>query len=289
MTPEQICRITDMARAFLIDRLSEVLNPSWGEWWAAGPEAVLAEHLSPVCRVEAVSLEDIMARLLVSAQNRQDAANVILGSVPGHIDGLRDVLGGLDPQYIRSRWKSSEALLDYLVQSGQLRGAIRRGAKSRWPQFCKSILSAAEFLSRFESADEFRAWLFKFRADPDLSAALPLVLAQEIKGFGLALASDFLKELGCDEFGKPDVHTKALLTGTGISNATTDYMLLRDLIRAAEAIGVTPYEFDKIFWLIGSGNFYRAVNEDGESLRIGRQRRAFLDHLAHIGDKVWAA
>ena len=47
---------------------------------------------------------------------------------------------------------------------------------------------------------------------------------------------------------------------------------------------MTPYEFDKILWLIGSGRFYRTGvdDEDGQftAVEIGRQADAFIRHMA---------
>ena len=47
-------------------------------------------------------------------------------------------------------------------------------------------------------------------------------------------------------------------------------MVFKAIVRVARNVDVTPYAVDKVFWLIGSGNFYRT------GLQIGGQRDAFI-------------
>ncbi len=39
-----------------------------------------------------------------------------------------------------------------------------------------------------------------------------MLLGREINGFGFALSCDFLKELGYEDFPKPDVHLRDIFT-----------------------------------------------------------------------------
>ncbi len=285
--PEYLKLIAAEAHAFLRVRVTKALRD---EGWdpALDPDECIQRHMAPPDDVDLVSRARILESILVSAQNRQDAANVILGSVDGGIATLRRLLHGFDPDRILATWPDRDALFRDLKASGDISGEMRDTKKSRWPQYCGTVLSAAAFVSRFETAGEFVEWLRKFRRDADLAAALPLVLEKEIFGFGLALACDFLKELGCSEYLKPDVHIWRLVRGLGLSDAKTDYMLLRDLMAlepALRKIGLTPYAFDKYLWLIGSGRFYQVV-EDGYMLTIRRQAPAFLKRFAAIQSKL---
>ena len=40
-----------------------------------------------------------------------------------------------------------------------------------------------------------------------------------------------------------------------------------------KSIKKTPYEVDKLFWLVGSGNFYL------DNIRINTNRSWFIDHI----------
>lgn len=279
----EVQTIADEARAFLYRLVKRELEEGgWRSDWT--PDLCIALHTAPPLRPETVSTADIMARILESAQNRQSSPNVILGRVEGGLDGLRELLYGFEPAKIAEEWpdnaKGHSLLLEHIRDSPLVRGTIADGPHSLWPLYCRSITSAAKFMSRFPEPTAFHAWAERFVNYPDLAAALPLVLSQEIKGIGLALACDFLKELGYVEYMKPDVHIRKLAVGLGLSDAASDYSLLRDLMMLREPlmdVDITPYGFDKLLWLIGSGRFYKCV-EDGYVLDIGRQTNAFLEH-----------
>ena len=107
--------------------------------------------------------------------------------------------------------------------------------------------------------------------------ALPLLLVQEIEGFGFALACDFLNGLGYENFSKPDVHVKEIFGGLGLcAEGAGDYEVIRAVGRLARNTGVTPYNADKLFWLVGSGYFY----DDpllGNKGRIGMLKKKFIE------------
>ena len=132
-------------------------------------------------------------------------------------------------------------------------GEIRDGPKSIWPKYCQTILSAAAFLSQFEDASEFHKWVEFFDQDDRKRVSLPLLLGWEIDGVGFALACDFLKEMGYENFGKPDMHLKDIFKKLELSATKHDRDVFKAIIRIARNNGTTPYYVDKVFWLIGSG------------------------------------
>jgi len=98
------------------------------------------------------------------------------------------------------------------------------------------------------------------------------------------LACDFLKELGYRNYGKPDIHIKEIFKETGLNNkGATDYQTLKAVIRIAESNTaksneVTPYNVDKLFWLIGSGYFYNH-EEIGKEGRVPSMKKGFIEHM----------
>jgi thermostable 8-oxoguanine DNA glycosylase len=131
-------------------------------------------------------------------------------------------------------------------------------------------------MTQFSSAGEFCAWIEFFDRDDRARAALPLLLAKEIDGFGFALACDFLKELGYANFAKPDVHLREIFIGIKLCQPNaSDYNVFKAIVRVANSAQVTPYNVDKLFWLIGSGNFYddKHIGKNG---RIGGHKREFI-------------
>jgi hypothetical protein len=83
-----------------------------------------------------------------------------------------------------------------------------------------------------------------------------LLLKEELFGFGFALACDFLKESGYNGFVKPDTHLNDICRAAGITTADKDFDVFKDVVAYCAEHDLVPYEFDKLIWLVGSGNFY---------------------------------
>lgn len=287
LRPDVLQGIVTEARAFLKPLMRAELNAYldfWGEWVGRSLDEIIDMHLAPEHQLETVTREQIMSRLLLSAQNRQSGPRVIHGGLANGWEDLGAMLHGFNPTAILETWDTPEQLFAFFREQhavGRITGQLAETSRSLWPLFSRSILSAARFLTQYPTADEFVAWLKLFLQSPETAAALPLILAQEIDGFGLALACDFLKELGCTEFPKPDTHVNYLAWELGISTATSDYRMMLDIRRAADSIGMTAYAFDKILWLIGSGRFYR-VKVGRYELDVGPQADSFIEHMAAL-------
>jgi len=155
-------------------------------------------------------------------------------------------------------------------------GKIRRTPRSIWPQYCTTILYAAQFMTQFEKPDDFYNWVDFFDSDSRARAALPMLLGNEIKGLGFALACDFIKGLGYVNFAKPDVHLRDIFIGLNLCPPKANYyQVFKAVIRLAKNAGVTPYKADKLFWLIGSGYFYddKYIGNNG---RVGNYKAQFI-------------
>jgi hypothetical protein len=55
-----------------------------------------------------------------------------------------------------------------------------------------------------------------------------------------------------------------------------DYQLFKAIVRLAIHAGITPYNADKVFWLIGSGYFYEDLTI-GTKGRIGSHKKEFIE------------
>lgn len=124
--------------------------------------------------------------------------------------------------------------------------------------YCRTIISGARYLCKFATAEAFYDHFEGLSKQPgdkgeriaqrELSAA--------INGYGDALPLDFLKELGFTNFVKPDVHTMDICYGLGLAKSNDDIRGTIDAMkRIAWDASETPYSLDRMFWLIGSGNF----------------------------------
>jgi len=226
-----------------------------------------------------VSISELFRRLLLSAQNTNMKPGVIGGAVGG-FNNLGKALYSFNPKKTLKRFDGQpEALLDHIVETLNPRGEIRREARSIWPKYCKTILSAAAFLNQFSSEHEFYEWANSLYTNKKSMPALPMILAAEVEGIGYPLACDFLKELGFIEYGKPDVHVIDIFVGVGLCDPKPHpYQVQKIIMQIAEASGVSPYNVDKLFWLIGSGRFYqhKYLGKDGH---IGRMKEEFIAEI----------
>ena len=232
---------------------------------------VLDRHLDPDEKYSRPrNMPGVYEHLLWSAQNRGMSPSVIGASIGG-VDRLGEVLFGFQPSRVVETYHSDwESLLDTIINELGPSGEIRRTPKSLWPQYCRSILSGASFLTQFETARDFYDWVHLFDGNHRARPALPMLLSYEIHGFGFALACDFLKELGFESFSKPDVHLRKILPALKLSLSEDDLDVFKAIGRIARNVGVTPYTVDKLFWLCGSGDFYR------EGIDVGTQKDSFI-------------
>jgi hypothetical protein len=223
-----------------------------------------------------VSLDELFRRLLDSAHNANMKSGVVGGSIGG-INNLGDALFGFDPIKVeRKFFGDPDGLLEHIVTTLKPKGQIRTAPQSIWPKYCKTILSSAAFFGQFSCGEDFYDWANHLYQDQRSMAALPMILAAEIEGIGYPLACDFLKELGFVNYGKPDVHVIEIFLGIGLcEQGASAYHVQKIISQIANEAGVSSYNVDKLFWLIGSGKFYKHL-ELGNNGLIGRKKAQFV-------------
>ncbi len=223
------------------------------------------------------SIANILIRLLESAQNANMKTGVIGGSIGG-VSKLKDVLFDFNPAVIIEAYPTWEEVFDRIQMDLKPRGQMRRTPRAIWPLYCRTILSASQFMAQFPTASEFYEWVDFFDKDERARPALPLLLDQQIIGFGFALACDFLKELGYINFAKPDIHLRDIFEGLELCPPkSSDYELFKAIIRVAGNVHATPYNVDKLFWLMGSGDFYED-EKIGKNGRIKSPKEGFIKY-----------
>lgn len=222
----------------------------------------------------------IFERLCETAQNKQMSVKVIGNSIGG-VNNLGIVLFDFNPYKVSKSYskQDSDLLFDTIKNTLQPTGKMQDTNRSLWPLYCKTVIDSAHFLANFESIEAFYDWTNFFANDSKSKPALPMLISMEIDGIGFPLACDFLKEIGFKQYGKPDVHIKEIFKGLNIIDANEksiskqDYESLKALDRIAIINNVSPYAVDKVFWLIGSGDFYLS------KIKIGQNRKAFIEKV----------
>lgn len=111
----------------------------------------------------------------------------------GGIEKLSKVLEGFNAKAILYKYaEHCEAILDDIVKRLNPKGKVRRTLRGIWPHYCKTILSAANFIEQFSSASGFFDWADFIDKDERACASLPMLLSREAEGLVFALSCDFL-------------------------------------------------------------------------------------------------
>ena len=216
-------------------------------------ENMLDKHLTLWQSSKKNTKQDIYKSFLNHAKNRQSMPNTI-----GDIEKLSDILFSFNPKKVSDTYSSHIDLLEKIIslKINTPTPIDITNPKSHWVVFSKSIISSAKFLTNFKSPVAFHDFIESFYCNAHSRLALPLLLKEEIDGFGFALACDFLKENGYNGFVKPDTHLNDICRAAGITASLTDFGVFKDVISYCEGKNIIPYEFDKLIWLVGSGSFY---------------------------------
>lgn len=227
-------------------------------------ESILKKHLEHEARFD--NVRDANKRLIESLSNRNMMASVI--NFQGRETQLRSILCNFDPQAIVNKYHSATELFDVFKSNFKIRNV--QSKRNLWRKFSEGIISGSKFMASFKSKEEFDSFIKTFALNKYTKAALPMLLSKEIQGFGLALACDFIKELGYRDYPKPDVHLIKIFSDLGLASSADPYEVYKSIIEMSEAVGEDAYTVDKIFWLISSGRFYLV------DINTGRRRDEFI-------------
>ena len=186
-------------------------------------------------------------------------------------DEIDSILCDLDYQEVLKKY-NPDSLLEAFASSLTIKNI--QSPQNTWRQYSISLIDGARFLSSFTSYQDFDRFIQNFSLNLYTKEALPLMLGKEIHGMGLALACDWLKELGYLDYPKPDLHLIDVFYQTGLAK-NDPWSCFKAVIKTAEAGNITPYALDKIIWLICTGNYYR-YSVKGKSLKE-EFIRAFLN------------
>lgn len=219
------------------------------------PKEISQEELSRYFNISTSfeSINDIMYQLLSSLQNNQMMSNVIGFHNPEKAPIFKELLFNYNPKLISDNYSSLYELFLEFDKNFKIRN--KQSSKNLWLRYSKSILSACAFLSTFKDVTDFKNFVDSSLYNEFTTASLPMVLEKEIYGLGFPLACDFLKELGYSQYPKPDVHIKGVLVALELCKSD-NFDAYKAVIKMAKINNDTPYNVDKVLWLICSGKFY---------------------------------
>jgi thermostable 8-oxoguanine DNA glycosylase len=184
---------------------------------------------------------------------------------------MRSILFEYDPNKILTAYKNADELLEKFKSKFNLQNM--QSKRSLWRKFSEGIISGSNFMASFKDKDDFDSFIRTFARNKYTKAALPMLLSKEVRGFGFALACDFLKELGYREYPKPDVHLIKIFHSLGLASSAEPYEVYKSIIEMAETVAEDAYTVDKTFWLISTGKFYL------DGIKAGGNRDRFIKSI----------
>lgn len=161
--------------------------------------------------------------------------------------------------------------------AGKITKQLNVNCSNSWIRYCKGVVSMANFLSTFDSFGKFKETCDYYDKDNISRIAFASYLEKKIDNMGFAIACNWLKELGYKNYSKPDTHTKDICYALKLVDSNKkDIDCFEKMSGLAEECGVEPYELDKVWWLICSGNFYRY---DIQLPNSKNNKKEFIDKL----------
>lgn len=196
------------------------------------------------------SLNDIFERMALSLQNYQAMPNII--KFEKRIKEMKVILFDFNVDKILRNYNEVSLYAEFC---NKFPVANKEKKNNSWLKYTRGIISGAKYLSKFNDHLEFDKYAKSFFSNKEMLLELPNKIKDEIYGLGFALSCDFLKELGYTSYPKPDVHLMDVFVSLGLSerNPLDNY---KKIIEMSEVVNRTPYEVDKVFWLICSGKYY---------------------------------
>lgn len=216
------------------------------------------------------TINDVYKSFAHSLQNYQSMPNII--KFESRIDKFNDILYSFCPREVLKNYEL-QSLYDVLYNEFKFNNYSKNN--NVWVKYAKGLISAAKFVSVFESFEEFDEFVESFGYNQFSIASLPMLIEKEVFGIGFALACDCLKELGYLNYPKPDIHLNEIFKALGLSDGS-NFDTYKSIIKMSSVVGETPYKVDKVFWLVSSGKFYH------DNVHIKGKKKELIEYLRKV-------
>ena len=166
-------------------------------------------------------------------------------------DAFREIFLNYDANAILSSY-TPETLLNRFAE--RLAINIER-PNSIFSKYAKTVIDTCKFINGFANENDFDKHVQPYLSSVEDQIRLADQIASAIYNCGFTLACNALKDLGYIEYAKPDTHIISILHTFSLCD-NKPKSAFRIILEMARAVGDTPFNVDRIFWMIGSGDFY---------------------------------
>lgn len=132
------------------------------------------------------------------------------------------------------------------------------------------LCGMAEYLSQFENVDAMYARFDRYQTCKERIELVHTIqaatkqcnyLQEKKEGWGFALAANWLKDIGMEQFCKPDRHVKDFSLKLKLTDHKTEEPVFRTFVTLFEEAkqaypDISVFKADRLAFLIGSGDFY---------------------------------
>lgn len=169
--------------------------------------------------------------------------------------------------------------------------------KNPFRNFIRNTVELSKILVQFNDAKEFFEYVDNSIKDDNINDKLNLINELCVFNFKTAKATDFIKECGYKGFVKPDRFVLAIFPR--LKDLTDLYNSIRNsgygnkeqkvfvsLLKYCDIHGITPYEFDKILYLVVGRQFYKSGKRINTSSEKNIQDFLAFCNRKGYGDKI---
>lgn len=235
------------------------------------PVSKLDKDLSFYLGKRPKQLNDVFRRLIESAKNRNMMNNVIINptnDIKIESKTMRTILCDFDYKTILNQYKDDEQLFQAFKTSfSSSDRTISDEPRSLWKIFSKAVFSSANYCDRFKNITDFINQVDKKNLNDIIDVLVEM--GNNIHGLSISLCADCLKELGFEQYFKPDNHIIDILYGISFlssndkTNTNVKLACIKIGYNTASHENLPPVVLDKLLWIIGSKKIGR---EGGENI-----------------------
>lgn len=198
--------------------------------------------------------------------------NIILYD-KNNINIIKDLLHQCNLQYcIHTYTNNAEKFYNDLLKNLKLKNAGDTFTQKVIKIYVNVICSMSAFLSQFPDVQAMYNYFEKFKKSFEkIELIYEIQNASKQKryrqencnneGWGFHLTANWLKDIGMQDYCKPDTHVKKFVIGSKLTNSTSNEAVFCAMINMAEDAkqndsSANAFKADRLIWLIGSGDFY---------------------------------
>lgn len=181
-------------------------------------------------------------------------------------DIFRKLLFDFDSEMILANY-DEKSLLETFSKNFTIKNLDSK--QNLWRQYAKSVISAAKFINGFSNIGDFDNFIESYNSN---KIELITLLQNKIYGLGFALACNFLKDLGYQDYSKPDVHIKSLFSAFNLCE-NDDYSVFNAVSKMSSLVNDNAFNVDRLFWLLCSGKLYL------DEISIGKCREELIKRV----------